>query len=336
MIDEVVMNNWRTIKKPRRLGYEVETSTDTYGKFIAQPLERGFGITIGNSLRRILLSSMQGAAATSIKIEGVEHEYDVLDSVREDVAEIILNVKRIRFSSNTVEPRTAVLSVSKKGPVSAGDITCETGLEVLNKDHHIVTLIENRKFEMEITVELGRGYVGSEKNKNDEMPIGIIPVDSIFSPVTRVAYEVENTRVGQMTEFDKLILEVWTDGFVKPVDSLAYAAKILKDHLDIFINFDEGPDEEPETVKSEERSNEHLDKSVEELELSVRSYNCLKAAEIGTIRDLVTKGEAEMLKYRNFGRKSLNEIKAILTSMGLRLGMAIDEQDPVVEEDSEE
>jgi DNA-directed RNA polymerase subunit alpha len=317
---------------------EKETLTLFYGKFTAEPFERGFGITIGNSLRRILLSSLQGAAITSVKIDGVLHEFSTLTGVKEDVTEIILNLKEVRLKLHTEGPK--VIRVKTEGPrvLKAGDIQTGDAVEILNPDHYIATLSRDSKLSMEMTVKMGRGYVPAERNKEENQPIGTIPMDSIFSPIKKVNYTITNARVGQITDYDKLNLEVWTDGSINPEEAVAHAAKILKDQLSIFITFEEEVEEEEETVpehRDTEKLNENLFRSVDELELSVRSANCLKHANIKLIGDLVQKTEAEILATKNFGRKSLNEIKEILSEMGLSLGMKLDNWPPKKEEEME-
>ena len=317
---------WKSLEKPKRLDYERETLSATYGKFIAEPFERGYAITIGNSLRRILLSSIQAAAVTSVTIEGVLHEFSSITGVVEDTTDIILNLKQLKLKCAVDSPKRLRLSASGDREVTARDIQQDAEVEVINPELHIATLSErDAKLELEIEIESGRGYITADKNRREDQPVGIIPVDSLFSPVTRVKLATENTRVGQMTDYEKLIVEIWTDGRIKPEDALAHAAKLLKDHLQIFINFEEEPEEAISEVDSEkEKMRELMGRSVDELELSVRSSNCLKNANIKSIGDLVQKSESEMLKYRNFGRKSLNEIKEILTEMGLSLGMKIE------------
>jgi DNA-directed RNA polymerase subunit alpha len=317
--------NWRDLIKPRRLEVDAEALTQTYGKFVAEPLERGFGTTLGNSLRRVLLSSLQGAAITSVKIEGVDHEFTTVPEVTEDVTDIVLNLKEVLLRMHTNEQKT--LRIEAEGPkeVKAGDIIADDQVEILNPGHHICTLSEGGKLRMEMTCRRGRGYVPAVNNKNVGDPIGTIPIDALFSPIRKVNYQVTNARVGQVTDYDKLTLEVWTDGAVTPQDAVAYAAKIIKEQLTVFINFDET--EEPviaESPKEEAKLNENLFRSVDELELSVRSANCLQQANIKTIGDLVQRTEAEMLKTKNFGRKSLKEIKEILAEMGLSLGMKLE------------
>jgi len=310
---------------PKKLEVDADTLTGTYGRFTAEPFERGFGTTIGNSLRRVLLSSLEGAAVTSIKIEGVLHEFSSIPGVVEDVTDIVLNVKKLRFRMHSDRPKTITIDVEGPGAVYGSHIDADADIEILNPDLLIATLDKDTRFTMEMTVKKGRGYVPSEKNKEADSPIGVMPVDAIFSPVQKVNFWVENARVGQETDYDKLILDVTTDGSVSPEDAVAYSAKILKDHLSIFINFEEeGEMIESETEEAEEKFNENLLRSVNELELSVRSANCLKNANIQTIADLVQRSESEMLKTKNFGRKSLNEIKDILHEMGLGFGMKID------------
>ncbi|MBI3596119.1 MAG: DNA-directed RNA polymerase subunit alpha [Nitrospirae bacterium] len=312
---------------PKKMEIENETLTGTYGKFFAEPFERGFGTTIGSSLRRILLSSIAGAAVTSVKIEGVLHEFSTIPGVKEDVTDIILNVKNLRFKLHTDRPKTVRLRKKGPGEARAKDIIHDADVEVLNPDLHIATLDKEANLDMEMVIRVGSGYMPADRNKEEGMPIGMIPVDSIFSPIKRVNFTVENARVGRITDYDKLIMEVWTDGGVKPDDALAYAAKILKDHLAIFINFDESIEPVHEPVDDKKTDfNKNLLRSVHELELSVRAANCLKNASIKTIGDLVQKTESEMLRTKNFGRKSLNEIKEILAGMGLSLGMKVDYQ----------
>jgi len=324
MAEVFTAKNWRDLIKPRRMDVEQESLTQTYGKFVAEPLERGFGTTLGNSLRRVLLSSLQGAAITSVRIEGVDHEFTTISEVAEDVTDIVLNLKEVLLRMHTNEQKT--LRIEAEGPkeVKAGDIIADPDVEILNPGHHICTISEGGKVRMELTCRRGRGYVAATSNKVAGAPIGTIPIDSLFSPIRKVNYQVTNARVGQVTDYDKLTLEVWTDGSVTPQDAVAYAAKIVKEQLTVFVNFDET--EEPvavEAPKEEAKLNENLFRSVDELELSVRSANCLQQANIKTIGDLVQRTEAEMLKTKNFGRKSLNEIKEVLASMGLHLGMDI-------------
>ncbi len=334
--NELMYVNWREMIKPDKV--EV-SSTPTYGKFVCEPLERGYGITIGNSLRRIILSSLHGAAITSVKIDSVQHEYSVIPGVLEDVSEIILNLKEVRLKVKDLTPRKVRIEAEGERVVKAGDIISDDGaVEVLNPDQHIASLSEGAKLNMEMTVKVGKGYALSEDNKDEDAPIGTIPIDAVFSPIKKVNYVVGNSRVGQLTDYDKLTLEVWTDGSIKPEDAVAYAAKIFKEQMSIFINFDESLEPKAKTRTEEEEKpkfNENLYRSVEELELSVRSANCLKNAEINKIYQLVQKTEAEMLKTKNFGRKSLNEIKEVLAEMGLSLGMKLEGFVPP-EEDNEE
>jgi DNA-directed RNA polymerase subunit alpha len=329
MADAIVTKNWRDLIKPRGLTVDQESLTNTYGKFVAEPLERGFGITLGNSLRRVLLSSLQGAAITSVRIEGVEHEFMTIPEVTEDVTDVILNLKEVLLQIHNNEVKT--LRIEAEGPkeIKAGDIIADPQVEILNPGHHVLTISEGGRVRMEMTARRGRGYVPAERNKVPGQPIGVIPVDSLFSPIRKVNYQVTNARVGQVTDYDKLTLEVWTDGSVAPADAVAYAAKIIKEQLSIFINFDETEEPVAEAQPIEEAAlNENLFRSVDELELSVRSANCLQNANIKTIGDLVQKTEAEMLKTKNFGRKSLKEIKEILSEMGLSLGMKLENWPP--------
>ena len=318
---------WRNFEMPKKLECDESTYTNTYGKFVAEPFERGYGITIGNALRRVLLSSIEGAAVTSIKIAGVQHEFGTIPGVVEDVAQIILNIKNLIIRSYAKEPRKIYLKVDKKGEIAAADITTDETIEIINPDLHIATLTKKTKLEIEMEVGKGRGYVPAERNKKESQPLHVIPIDSIFTPLTKVNLNVENTRVGQMTDYDKLIVEIWTNGSITPKDALLYASHIMQRHLDIFVNFGKLPDEEEEPVETPEESElyEKLSLPISELELSVRSANCLKEGHIKIIGDLVKKTELEMLKYRNFGKKSLGEINKILTAMGLALGMQFDE-----------
>jgi DNA-directed RNA polymerase subunit alpha len=320
-----MQKNWRDLIKPKRLEVEKETLTPTYGKFIAEPLERGFGTTIGNSLRRVLLSSLQGAAITNVKIEGVLHEFSTIPGVKEDVSDIILNLKQVRLRMSAEGPKTLKIRAEGDGAVKAGDIICDSTVEVLNPELHLATVSKDARFECELIADTGKGYVPAERNKLPEAPIGSIAIDSIFQPVMRVNYNVTHARVGQRTDYDKLILEVWTSGAIDPQNAVAIASKILKDQLSVFINFEEKEEEEGmERFESKPQFNENLFKTVEELELSVRSANCLKNADIKYIGEMVQKTEAEMLKTKNFGRKSLNEIKDILKGMGLDFGVKLD------------
>jgi len=314
--------------QPERLEVDRDTHTDSYGKFVCQPLERGFATTIGNSLRRILLSSIQGAAITSVRIDKALHEFTAILGVLEDVTEIILNLRVVRLKLNTAEGQTVRIDKKGKGPVTAADIISDGSVEIMNPDQHICTITGKGKFTVELEVKWGKGYRPAEMNKSDDQPIGVIPIDSIFTPVKKVQYIVTQARVGQVTDYDKLTLEIYTDGSIKPENALAYASKILKEHMAIFINFDE-ENAEPEIEESPESEevplNDNLYRTVEDLELSVRSANCLKNANIAYIGELVQRTEAEMLKTKNFGRKSLNEIKQLLEEMELSLGMKIDE-----------
>ncbi|MGK0346465.1 MAG: DNA-directed RNA polymerase subunit alpha [Myxococcota bacterium] len=326
-MEEVTYGNWRNLIRPRRIERDAKSS-GIYGKFVVRPLERGFGTTIGNAIRRILLSSLQGASVTSVKIEGVLHEFSSIPGVVEDVTDIVLNVKGILLKTSSVDAVHA--SVSRKGEpgktivVTAADLTFDADCQVLNPDHALCTLTEDGEFQAEFTIEMGKGYVPAPKNSSEEHPIGTIPVDAIFSPIKRVRYMVTNARVGNRTDYDRLALEIWTDGSVTPEDSLAYSAKILKEQLQIFINFAEEEEPEQEEEDSQEQEwNDALFKRVDELELSVRSQNCLQNAGIEYIWQLVERSEAEMLKTKNFGRKSLNEIKEILSDLELSLGMKL-------------
>ena len=318
---------WKGFQKPKRLACNTDTLTDKYGQFTAQPFERGFGTTIGNALRRVLLSSIEGAAITAVKIEGVLHEFSSIPGVVEDATDIILNLKQIPLKMNVEGPKTLHLHVEQPGEVTSRMLQEDPDVEILDKDIYVATVSEGGSLHIEMRVKMGRGYVSAEKNFDEDLPIGYIPVDSVHSPIRKVNYTVDAARLGQMTDYDKLALDVWTNGAIAPQDAVGLAAKLLKDHMNIFINFEEEP--EVEEVKLEKPTavrNENLDRSVEELELSVRSYNCLKNANISTIRELVQKTEQEMLKTKNFGRKSLNEIKEILTAMGLSLGMKFDDK----------
>ncbi len=322
---------WKGFQKPKRLASQLDVMTDKYGLFYAQPFERGFGTTIGNALRRVLLSSIEGVAITAVKIEGVLHEFSSIPGVTEDATDIILNLKQIPFKLRGDGPKTLMLQIDKPGPVTSGMIQTDGDLEVLDRDVYIATVGEGGKLHIEMRLRHGRGYVSADKNFDEDLPVGFIPVDSTHSPVRKVNYKVEAARLGQITDYDKLNLEVWTNGAISPQDSVGLAAKLLKDHMSIFINFEEQPEMEMESSeRGSKRLNENLNRSVEELELSVRSYNCLKNANIQTIGELVQKSEQEMLKTKNFGRKSLNEIKEILASMGLSLGMRIDERGQAV------
>jgi DNA-directed RNA polymerase subunit alpha len=319
---------WKGFQRPKRLEFERETLTERFGRFSAQPFERGFGTTVGNALRRVLLSSIEGAAVTAVKIEGVLHEFSPIQGVVEDATDIILNLKQIPLKLHTEHAKTVSLRVTKPGVVRARDIDTDADVEILEPDAHIATVSDGGRLEIELRIKRGRGYVAADKNFDDDLGIGWIPIDSVHSPVKKVNYVVEAARIGQTTDYDKLTVEVWTNGAVTPRDAVSLSAKLIRDHFTIFVGLDEAADEPLEGVGSEPAlaGNEHLDKSVEELELSVRSYNCLKNANIRTLRELVQKTEGDMLKTKNFGRKSLNEIKDILTTMGLSLGMRVDPQ----------
>jgi len=313
---------------PKRLVKEEASATDTYAKFIAEPFETGYGHTIGNSLRRVLLSSLEGAAITSIKVDGAMHEFTTIDGVVEDVTDIVLNLKKVLLKSHSRDPQSILLSVHKDGPVTAGDIRLNQNLELVNPKQHICTLDKKRKFEMELEIKVGRGFLPGDENKRPDQALGVIAIDSLFSPVTRVRYSVESARVGQRTDYDRLLLEIWTDGRMGPDDALTQASAILQHHLDVFVGYDKNAVEFEEQVdkQDDERANMRklLNMSVNEIELSVRAANCLNNANITTVGQLAMKTEAEMLKYRNFGKKSLNEIKEKLASLGLALGMNID------------
>ncbi len=317
---------WKGFQRPKRLEFDAETLTDRFGRFSAQPFERGFGTTIGNALRRALLSAIEGAAVTSVKIDNVLHEFSPIPGVVEDATDIILNLKQIPIKLHSDETKTLYLRADKPGAVKAADLEVEAAVEILDPDLHVATVADGGSLHMEMRVKQGRGYVSAEKNFDEDLGIGWIPVDSVHSPVRKVNYLVEAARLGQTTDYDKLTVDVWTDGSVTAREAISLGARLVRDHLTIFINLDESSDAPAEP--DDERlavANEHLDKSVEELELSVRSYNCLKNADIRTIRELVQKTETEMLRTKNFGRKSLNEIKDILQQMGLGLGMRLEQ-----------
>jgi DNA-directed RNA polymerase subunit alpha len=318
---------WKGFQRPKRLELERETLTDRFGRFYAQPFERGFGTTVGNALRRVLLSSIEGAAVTAVKIDGVLHEFSPIPGVVEDATDIILNLKQVPLKMHVDSTKTLYLRVNKSGEVKARDIETDADVEILEPDAHIATVAENGKLHMEMRVKRGRGYISADKNFDEDLGIGWIPIDSVHSPIKKVNYLVEAARLGQTTDYDKLTVDVWTNGSVTPRDAVSLSAKLIRDHLNIFINLEEVGDLQQDASADQPRAalNENLDKSVEELELSVRSYNCLKNANIRTIRELVQKTEGEMLKTKNFGRKSLNEIKEILTGMGLSLGMRLDQ-----------
>ncbi|MCK4512666.1 DNA-directed RNA polymerase subunit alpha [bacterium] len=317
---------WKNLRMPDEIVWDKDTITGSYGKLRAEPLERGYGVTVGNLLRRVLLSSLQGAAVTGVKIEGVLHEFSVVPGVAEDVTELILNLKLLDVRLLSDGPEMLYLRADAEGEIKASDLEPNPNIEIMNPDLHIATLEPDSSLEMDIVIDAGRGYIQAEEHVFEDKPVGFIPIDSVFSPVKRVHYEVENTRVGQRTDYDKLFLEVWTNGTVAPEDAVSFAAKILKDHLLLFMSFDVEPEEEIEEVidPEQQRLSELLQHSVEELELSVRSSNCLSDAGIATLGELVLKTEAEMLKYRNFGRKSLQELVDILSDMGLHFGMDVE------------
>lgn len=323
-------------QRPKRLASEVETLTPTFGHFYAQPFERGFGTTIGNALRRILLASVEGAAVTAVKIEGILHEFSSIPGVKEDVTDVIMNIKQIPIKLHVDHPKTLYLESKEAGILRAKDVKPDPDVEILEQDLQIATVAEGAKFKMELRVKQGRGYVPADENFEEDLAIGYIPIDSVHSPVKKVNFYVEAARLGQATDYDQLNLDVWTNGCIQPQDAVAQAAKILRDQMYIFINFEEEPEvSEDEADEELEAINENLSKSVEELELSVRSYNCLKNADIRTIGALVTKSEMEMLKTKNFGRKSLNEIKEILSGMGLSFGMKLDDRGRPVRQEVE-
>ena len=320
---------WRGFELPKRLKLDEKTQTDVYGNFTAEPFERGYGVTIGNVLRRVLISSIEGSAVTAVKIEGTSHEFSSLEGVVEDTAQIMLNIKKLVLRSHSKEPKIIELAVSKKGSAKASDIKTDETVEILNPDLILATLTKDRKLKIQMEVGRGRGYVPAERNKKEGMPVGYIPIDSVFSPVVKVMFHVEDTRVGQRTDYDKLSLEIWTNGSISPKDALCYSANILQRHLDLFAQFGEFPEEEDEVEEEKSQQEKELfdklNKPVSELELSVRSANCLREAKIQTLGDMVKKSEGDMLKYRNFGKKSLTEIKEILDTMGLYFGMKVEE-----------
>jgi DNA-directed RNA polymerase subunit alpha len=311
---------------PKRLTKEESTATETYARFVAEPFETGYGYTIGNSLRRVLLSSLEGAAITSIKVDGAMHEFATIEGVVEDVTDIVLNLKKVLLKAHSREPQTLLLSANKEGEVTAADIQLNQNVELVNPGQIICTLDKKKKFEMELEVKVGRGFCPGDENKKPNQAIGVIAIDSLFSPVTRIRYEVENARVGQRTDYDRLILEIWTDGRITPDDALTQASAILQHHLDVFVGYDKNAVEFEEVADKQDEENVRMKKllnmSVNEIELSVRAANCLNNANITTVGQLAMKSEAEMLKYRNFGKKSLNEIKEKLTTLGLSLGMS--------------
>lgn len=318
---------WRDFQLPKRLECDEATYTNTYGRFFAAPFERGYGVTLGNSLRRVLLSSIEGSAVANIKIEGVNHEFSTISGVLEDVTEIILNIKSLVINSHSKIPKTIYIKKNTKGEIKAKDIEVDDTIEIINPDLYIATLTKDIKFEMEMEVAKGRGYVSAELNKREDLPIGVISIDSIFSPVKKVSFYAENTRVGHRTDYDKLVLDIFTNGAISPKDALLYASNILQRHLDIFVSFGQLPEdveEESEMTKDELDVYEKLRLPISELELSVRSSNCLKEANIKMIGDLVERSEEEMLEFKNFGKKSLTEIKELLAAMRLNLGMQVD------------
>jgi DNA-directed RNA polymerase subunit alpha len=314
---------------PKRLVKDEASATDVYAKFIAEPFETGYGHTIGNSIRRVLLSSLEGAAITSIKVDGAMHEFATIDGVVEDVTEIVLNLKKVLFRAHSRDPQTLLLSVTKEGEVTAGDIQLNQNIEIVNPDQHICTLDRKKKFEMELEVKVGRGFLPGDENKKPNQAIGVIAIDSLFSPVSRVRYAVESARVGQRTDYDRLLVEIWTDGRISPDDALTQSSAILAHHLDVFVGYDKTAVEFEEVVDKQDEEKTKLKKllnmSVNEIELSVRAANCLNNANITTVGQLAMKTESEMLKYRNFGKKSLNEIKEKLQALNLSLGMSFEQ-----------
>jgi DNA-directed RNA polymerase subunit alpha len=317
---------WKTFEMPKRLEAEKNSLTPTYGKFVAEPFERGYGTTIGNALRRVLISSIEGSAVTNVKIEGMLHEFSSVEGVLEDGAQIVLNIKKLVLRYHGKGPKKIIIDMKKTGPVTGRDIQTDETIEIVNPDLVICTLTKDIPLHIEMEVGRGRGYLPAERNKQEGSAIGVVPVDSIFSPIVKVNFAVEDTRVGQMTDYDRLILEIWTNGAINPEEALLYASNILQRHLDIFVNYGEIPVEEEEEEEEDSAFKELISKPISELELSVRSANCLEAANIKTIGDLVQKSEPQMLKYKNFGKKSLSEITAILITMGLALGMNVEER----------
>ena len=325
--------NWAVLVKPEQIVRDNDPADSVYGKFVCEPLERGYGTTIGNALRRVLLASLQGAAFVAVKISGVQHEFTTIPGVLEDVTDVILNIKQVRLAMDTDAPQTVVLDVRQKGEVTAGDIQGNQHVEVLNPELHIATLTEDVEFHLELEVRMGKGYVPADMHEGLSEEIGLIKLDSSFSPVRKVAYSVEQARVGQMTNYDKLILEVWTDGSVTPEDAVAYSAKIIKDQISVFINFDEQISDDSGLGSNDSGEfNENLFKSIDDLELSVRATNCLRSANIALVGELVQRSENEMLKTKNFGKKSLDEIKNVLLDMGLDFGMKVDSFDKKYQE----
>lgn len=316
---------WKSLTMPKEIVSDQSSATENYSRFIIEPLERGFGVTLGNALRRVLLSSIQGAAIVSIRVGGALHEFETIEGLYEDVTQLVLNIKKIRVRMHADEMRTLVMTTNKKGKINAGMFASDPEIEIMNPDLHVCELVEDRELQIELDVDSGQSYNLADANKRPDAPVGTIYVDSLFSPVVKVNFEVENTRVGQKTDYDRLIIEITTDGSTTPEDAMSYGAKILKDHLQLFINIDEDfvVEEEPEEDEETVRIRQLLKTRVEELELSVRSSNCLRAANIQTLADLISKTESEMLKYRNFGRKSLNELNAILDELNLSFGMDI-------------
>jgi len=326
---------WQTIIRPKRLEVDEETLSLSYGKFVAEPFERGFGITIGNALRRVLISSIHGAAITAVRIDGILHEFSTVPGVKEDVTEIIMNLKEVELKLNSDGPEKIYIKTKGEGFVKAGDIITNNNVEILNPSQHIATLSHDAKLSIEMTVQSGIGYLPAEKIRDENAPIGTIPIDAIFSPIKRVNFNVNYARVGQMTDYERLTLEVWTDGSIAPEDAIAFAAKILQNQLKLFINFEDEIEVLPKSEPTRQRFNDNLYRSIDELELSVRSSNCLRNANIRYIWELVTRTEPEMLKTKNFGRKSLNEIKEILSEMGLTLGMKLDGFEPPTRRDED-
>ncbi|MCK9229964.1 MAG: DNA-directed RNA polymerase subunit alpha [Syntrophales bacterium] len=330
-----MQKNWHSLIKPRRIEVDGKTHTPSYGEFDCQPLEKGFGTTLGNSLRRVLLSSIHGAAITSVRIDGVLHEFSTIPGVKEDVTTIVLNLKGVRLKMHKDEQKVLSINAVGEGVVTAGNIITDGSVTILNPDHHIATLSRGGVLKADLNVKTGKGYVPAKNEKEPDQPEGTINIDAIFSPIRKVAYSVSNARVGHITDYDRLVMEIWTDGGVRPEDALSYAARILKEQIEVFINFDEQEDvDEPPEHEEESQENENLYRSVDELELSVRSANCLRNTGIQYIGELVQRTEAEMLKTKNFGRKSLNEIKEILAEMGLSLGMKIDFPPPSPDDES--
>ncbi|MBW2544376.1 MAG: DNA-directed RNA polymerase subunit alpha [Deltaproteobacteria bacterium] len=328
--------NWSSLIKPKRIEIDEKTHTSLYGEFTCQPLEKGFGITLGNALRRVLLSSIHGAAITSVKFDGVLHEFSAISGVKEDVSDIILNMKGVRLKLHGDGPRALHIDASGKGTVTAEDIITDETVEILNPDHHLATLSGKGGIKAELVADVGKGYVPARRETDIEQPEGTINIDALFSPIKKVSYTVSNARVGHIADYDKLVLEIWTDGSILPEDAVAYAAKSLKEQMNVFINFDEQEEvEEPKELVEEDNIGENLFKGVDDLELSVRSANCLKNAGIQYIGELVQKTEAEMLKTKNFGRKSLNEIKDMLAEMGLSLGSKVDFRLPGMDDDED-